>query len=284
MKRLVSLANASKALFALVLAAAVFGVVSAVQAAIPDSHGVIHGCVLPSGNVRVIDSDTASCRGNEAPLDWNQAGATGPAGQDGAPGKDGAPGADGAPGKDGVSPTVTQLASGDSHCAAGGAAITDASGNTAYVCSGATGAAGAPGTSFDGTYTSPNGEFGISVTDSGIKLTAPTSKVTVDGSSVKVESLAGTKFSVGLDSIDMQTTGGTSLDLAAGLEASAAGPLSLSSLAPLTLSSQTPSSFTAPIVSLGGTACGQGAARVGDPVVASPAGTIVSGSVLVHIC
>lgn len=278
MKRFVSLANGWKALFALVLAAAVFGLVSAVQAAIPDSNGVIHGCVLPSGNLRVIDSATGACKGNEASLEWNQAGAPGPAGQDGAPG------ADGAPGKDGVSPTVTQLASGDSHCAAGGAAITDASGTTAYVCSGAAGSPGAPGASFDGTFTSPNGEFGISVTDSGIKLTAPTTKLTVDGSSVTIESLAGTKLDVGLDSIGMQTVGGTSLDLGAGLDASSAGPLSLSSTAPLTLTSQTPSSFTAPLLSLGGTACGQGAARMGDTVIANPSGTIVTGSTTVHIC
>jgi hypothetical protein len=62
---------------------------------------------------------------------------------------------------------VTQLSTGDTHCATGGAAITDAGGNTAYVCNGAN---GADGQSFDGTFTSPNGEYSVSVTDNGIKL------------------------------------------------------------------------------------------------------------------
>jgi len=80
MKRFVSLSRGSRLLLALTCAAGVFGIVSVVQAAIPDSNGVIHGCVQPSGNLRVVDSTTSACKQNETPLDWNQ---TGPQGSPG---------------------------------------------------------------------------------------------------------------------------------------------------------------------------------------------------------
>ena len=92
----------------------------------------------------------------------------------GAPGPHGATGS---PGADGVSPTVAQLAVGDSHCSAGGAAITDANGNTAYVCS---------GTPFSGTFTSPNGQFSLGVTDTGIALTSLTEKLSIGAGSTTV--------------------------------------------------------------------------------------------------
>jgi hypothetical protein len=56
------------------------------------SDGVVHGCVLANGQLRVIDNATSDCRGNETPLDWNQTrpvgatGPTGPTGDTGAPG------------------------------------------------------------------------------------------------------------------------------------------------------------------------------------------------------
>ena len=49
----------------------------------------------------------------------------------------------------------------------------DASGSTAYVCSGANGRDGTDGQSFTGSFTSPNGQFSISVSDSGIVLGKP---------------------------------------------------------------------------------------------------------------
>jgi hypothetical protein len=101
MKSLESLSLGTKLLLALTLAAAVFGVVSAVQAAIPDSSGVIHGCYPPSGKLRVIDNATAACKRNETRLDWNQTGPTGPAGPAGTQGAKGDTGATepaGAPG------------------------------------------------------------------------------------------------------------------------------------------------------------------------------------------
>ena len=89
-------------------------------ASVPDSNGVIHACVkkqvgsnLPDSsgpNVRIIDtaadpaSGAQSCTASEFPLDWNQAGAPGPAGPAGATGPQGPAGP---PGADGTSTVTT---------------------------------------------------------------------------------------------------------------------------------------------------------------------------------
>jgi hypothetical protein len=95
MKRFLSRSRGFKLLLALMCAAGVFGIVSVVQAAIPDSNGVVHGCIAPSGNLRVIDSATSACKRNETSLDWNQMGLRGPTG---ATGPTGAKGDTGSPG------------------------------------------------------------------------------------------------------------------------------------------------------------------------------------------
>jgi len=61
-------------------------------ASIPGPDGVIHGCYLTNGNLRVIDS-AASCKSNETSLNWNQQGVTGPSGPTGATGPTGPTGA-----------------------------------------------------------------------------------------------------------------------------------------------------------------------------------------------
>ena len=131
-------------------------------ATIPGSGNVYSACMLKSvGTIRLIDPSLPSsnlmshCTALEAPISWNQQGQTGAAG---------------APGNAGVSPTVAQLSPGDSHCPAGGAAITDASGSTAFVCSGQNGADGQP---FTGTFTSPNGQFSLTVADTGVRDQEP---------------------------------------------------------------------------------------------------------------
>jgi hypothetical protein len=64
--------------------------VTVASATIPDGGGVIHGCYrTKSGNLRVIDSSTSSCRDSETALNWNQAG---PQGTQGPPGPQGEPG------------------------------------------------------------------------------------------------------------------------------------------------------------------------------------------------
>src|SRR4051794_1772017 len=95
MRRFLSRSRGSKLLLALTCAVGVFGIVSVVQAAIPDSNGVIHGCILQNGNLRVIDSATSACKRNETSLDWNQTGLRGPAGATGPTGPKGDTGSPG---------------------------------------------------------------------------------------------------------------------------------------------------------------------------------------------
>jgi hypothetical protein len=140
-------------------------------ATIPDSGNVYTACMLNKvGTIRLIDPSLGNsslmghCVAQETRVSWQQQG------QKGDPGTPGQAGADGV---DGVSPTVAQLASGDSHCAAGGAAITDAAGTTAYVCS------GQDGKDFAGTFTSPNGQSSLTVDDTGVVITGPGSSITL---------------------------------------------------------------------------------------------------------
>jgi hypothetical protein len=147
-------------------------------ATIPGSGNVYSACMLKSvGTIRLIDPSLPSsnlmshCTALEAPISWSQQGQTGAAG---------------APGNAGVSPTVAQLSPGDSHCPLGGAAITGASGSTAYVCSGQNGANGQP---FTGTFTSPNGQFSLTVADTGVEIKSPDSTITLtSGGGVNVTS------------------------------------------------------------------------------------------------
>lgn len=140
--------------------------------AIPSHDGVIRGCYTKLGGVvRLVDPARGQgCHPSlEVPISWSQKGAPGPQGPAGADGSDGA---------DGIGPSVEQLAPGQSAgCPAGGAAITDAAGQTAYVCNGRDGADGLDGQSFSGTFTSPNGEHSIEVSDSGIRLAHGTAVV-----------------------------------------------------------------------------------------------------------
>jgi hypothetical protein len=143
-------------------------------ATIPDAGNLYTGCMLKNvGTVRLIDSTLPSsnlmshCTALETQISWNQQG------QKGDPGSPGLPGKDGAGGANGISPRVAQLPLHDSHCPAGGAAITDAAGATAYVCSGADGQSGNDGKPFAGSFTSPNGLFSLTVADSGVELRGP---------------------------------------------------------------------------------------------------------------
>jgi hypothetical protein len=137
---------------------------SIAYASIPDAGtGTYHGCLKGNGQITIIDPAKNSCNpANETEITFNQ---KGPQGDPGAPG---------------AGPTVQQLAAGDSHCAAGGAAITGANGSTAYVCS---------GQSFSGAFTSPNGQYGISVLDSGVTITGPgQTRISLSGTDITVRS------------------------------------------------------------------------------------------------
>src|SRR5262249_47652395 len=111
MGRLRRLGRGSKILVAVGLAGAVFGVVTAVQAAIPDANGVIHGCYQYTttngnyGRVRVYDTAKGGgCNQFEKRLNWNQRGPTGATGVTGSTGSTGPTGATGPTG--GAGPTA----------------------------------------------------------------------------------------------------------------------------------------------------------------------------------
>ena len=69
-------------------------------AGIPDPNGEIHACYQKeNGALRVVDSATTSCRTQEVPLSWSQAGSPGPAGPQGLPGPPGPAGPEGPAGQ-----------------------------------------------------------------------------------------------------------------------------------------------------------------------------------------
>jgi Collagen triple helix repeat (20 copies) len=96
-------------LILLAAAGAAFGIASVVQASIPSSNGLIHGCYQFSpadtnkGRLRVIDADVGEhCRFYEHPLNWSQAGVTGPTGATGPTGPSGPQGPTGPTGPTGL--------------------------------------------------------------------------------------------------------------------------------------------------------------------------------------
>ena len=153
---------------AFLLGAATIGIALGAQAAYSGlfaaSGATINACAQPGkGRVYVIGlpGTPTECKKGEIPIDWNL---------QGPPAATGAPGTNGT---NGVSPTVTPLSAGDLHCPAGGAAISTVGGTTTYVCS---------GQPFAGTFTSPNNQFSLSVTNSGVEISGPNTKVSLPSS------------------------------------------------------------------------------------------------------
>jgi collagen triple helix repeat protein len=269
----------------------------AAYATIPDGHGVYTACLLKStGTIRLIDPSITGnsllnhCTQYETQITFNEqgqpgptgaTGATGPAGpagptgatgqagaqgaigpagpagpngQTGQQGPAGPKGATGAAGTNGVSPNVAQLAVGDSNCPSGGASITDASGKTAYVCN---------GSPFDGTFTSPEGLFSLTVNDDGIKLVGPTATIKLDPSGITLSNPSG-PIKVSAATTDLDSQASTTIQGGGNLQLQSNGVLDLESGATV----------------IGSSGC-EPAARVGDTISAPPlsgTGTIVTGS------
>jgi hypothetical protein len=144
------------------VAAAVFGIATAVQAAIPSANGVIHGCYQFSpantskGVLRVINADAGEqCRFNERALNWNQRGVTGPTGATGATGPTGPKGATGARGPTG--PKGTTGARGPTGVR-GPTGPTGSRGPTGAGTTGPTGPPGPTGPAGAGTFTRVTGD------------------------------------------------------------------------------------------------------------------------------
>jgi len=123
------------------------------------------------GTVRLIDPSlpaanlVSHCTSLETQLTWNQ---------------QGQPGTPGTPGQNGES-----VAMGDAgaNCANGGVSLTVGA-DTRYVCSGANGQDG----NFTGHFESPNGDYKLDVTDTGIALLAPNGMVHLDSTGIRLNS------------------------------------------------------------------------------------------------
>jgi hypothetical protein len=203
--------------------------------------------------IRLIDPSGPSsslpshCTALESQTTWNQKGQPG------------------APGKDGSSPTVAQLPAGDTHCATGGgASIADAAGDIAYVCNGAP---------FDGTFTSPNGRFTLTVADTGVSIVGPDSSVSLPAAGGIVIDASKETTTVGGDRTESVGGGSDSLDVSGNRTEHVDGALDISSAG------------TASIVGTflqlnGGSSSCKPAVRLGDSVSSS---VIVGGSPTVCI-
>jgi hypothetical protein len=146
-------------------------------AAIPDSKGVYTGCMLNKvGTVRLIDPSLPASNLMSHCTDVETKFTFNQQGQQGAPGLPGAPGKDGAPGADGKD--------------------------------------GKDGQPFSGTFTSPNGQFSITVDDTGIKLAGPSNSIELkpDGT---IENRTASSFNVTSGGATALVAG-TSLDLKSG--------------------------------------------------------------------
>ena len=281
MRRRDIVAAAAGAVVATVLAGSV------AWAAIPGPGNVYSACMLKNvGTVRLIDKSLPTSnlmsRCNpvlEAEVSWNQQG------------QQGLQGIQGPPGTAGASPTVAQLTAGDPNCLAGGAAITDAAGSTAYVCSGQDGLDGEP---FSGTFTSPNGEYSISVTNAGITLShGSDASILLTGSNIAVDSdshfqlTAGGNVTVSAGgalaaqsetNTTLQTAGAFVLNADASLTASAATNVAVESGAATTMQAGGGFSIAGTQVRLNSGSSCAAVARTGDTVVG---GSIAGGTALV---
>ena len=125
-------------------------------ATIPGAGNVYTACMLKGiGTIRLIDKSLPAtnlmshCTDKETEISWNQTGQPGPAGPQGAKGDPGAPGTNGTngtngtDGKDGVSVTSAAEPAG-ADCADGGVQLR-ASNGVSFVCNGAKGDKGDPG-------------------------------------------------------------------------------------------------------------------------------------------
>ncbi len=133
---------------------------------------------------------------------------------------------------------------------------------------GATGPTGptGPAGSFTGTFTSPNGQCSISVTDTGIVLGGPSCPLQIDASAANLRSATTTRLESGTNTLILS-----------------GGNTSVSSGATTSVASGGPTAITGTSVSLGGGCLP--VARVSDFVDTSVTpGVIITGSARVTAC
>jgi hypothetical protein len=205
-----------RSVFAFVLGAAITAAVLVGRSAFATTD-TINACFKPSnGTLYLLGAGRSECQPGDIPISWNTAGVNG---QDGvsvtsqslAPGADsacptggskftaangvsyacngsngqnGQPGQDGQDGQDGVSVTNQSLAPGeDAACPNGGTKFIAASG-VSYACNGAD---GQNGQSFNGTFTSPNGQYKLIVNDTSALLQGPLGRVQITSGGVAID-------------------------------------------------------------------------------------------------
>ena len=139
---------------------------------------------------------------------------------------------------------------------------------------GADGTNGTDGTPFSGTFTSPNGQYSISVTDTGVTISGAGTTVDLSGTGLKVQSSTGLTLKSGGDA-SLESSGGLTVKAGGNATISGGGTLGLSG-ALLTLNNSGPTCLLA--------------ARLGDSILATSAnqgaistGFITSGSPTVCI-
>jgi hypothetical protein len=210
-------------------------------ASIGGAGSVYTACMLKNvGTVRLIDTSLPAsnlmshCTSIETQVSWNQQG------------QPGTPGTPGTPGQSVV------MGDAGANCADGGVSLTVGA-DTRYVCNGANGQDG----TFTGHFQSPNGQYKLDVTDSGIALLGPNGMVHLDSTGISLNS-------------------GNVLSL------KSAGNAELKASAGLTMQGAATTSVNGSLVQLNG--CGGPVARLGDQVQVDPSnglGIITQGAATV---
>jgi hypothetical protein len=172
MRRVRGLGLGGRLVLAVAVGGAVFGIATAVQASIPDAHGVIHGCYSTNGakatngaQLNIVDSAVASCNGNNTAISWNQRGPTG------AKGATGSAGQDGSIGKTGPTGPTGQKGTNGSDGATGKTGSTGPTGPTGQK--GTNGSDGATGKTGSTGPTGPTGQKGINGSNGATGATGP---------------------------------------------------------------------------------------------------------------
>jgi hypothetical protein len=268
-------------------------------------HGCWTNAAINGTHAFVLQNAGTNCPAGTTAISWNQTGPQGPAGQTGATGAQGPQGQTGQPGATGATgPQGPQGATGAQGPAGpqGTAGTAGTNGNTVLNGTGAPsasigndgdfyidiaadvlygpktegawpatgtsliGPAGPAGT-FSGQLASPDGQYSLSVTDSGIVLSGPVGSATIDANGVSINSTTGEVDVIGNGvrvraSTDLSAEAGANATLKGGsaVQVQAAGEIGLNgSCAPV--------------------------ARVGDSVSgAGTTGTISTGSPTVFSC
>jgi hypothetical protein len=209
----------------------------------------INGCYSSGGALKLLTVGSPACPSGYVPIHWS---VIGPKGDKGDPGTNGTPGAAGG------SPTVTVEPPGG-NCSAGGAAITAAGGSPVYVCNGQTGQPGNDGAPFSGTFTSPNGHYSISVTDTGVTLHGPgPNTIRLTDTDLRIESSSPVTIKGG-QAVDVQAGTNLGLKASSNLSVQASGTVDFKAAGLLDL--------TGSSVGINGGASCKPAARVGDPIL-----------------